>query len=166
MVVFWYRIRNDRSNSGSRRGSFAIWPAAEDSVPLVIEVDGSARFNPGPAGIGVRVIGTDGQTRKEISRYLGTRTNNQAEYEALLCGLKEATQYPGEEVEIRTDSALVFNQATGRFRVKDVELQQLHARCMNMLSRLPQVRLKLVPRGQNRAADKLAQAASAAASSL
>lgn len=135
-------------------------------MPLVIQVDGSARFNPGPAGIGVRVVGADGQTRKEISRYLGTRTNNQAEYEALLCGLQEAALYPGEEIEIHTDSALVFNQVTGRFRVKDVELQQLYARCISLLSRLPQVKLKLVPRSQNRAADKLAQAASAATSPL
>lgn len=126
---------------------------------IVIEVDGSARFNPGPAGIGVRVVEPGGRVLKEISRYIGNRTNNQAEYEAMLCGLEQALALPPQEVLIQTDSALVYNQLTNRFRVKDADLKPLYTRCTQLLSRLPNAVLKLVPRRENRYADKLAQSA-------
>lgn len=127
---------------------------------MVIQVDGSSRFNPGPAGIGVRVVAANGELVKEISRSIGNRTNNQAEYEAMLCGLTEALAHPGRKTVIQTDSALVFNQLTGRFKVKDPELGELCGRCKSLLVRLPAARLMLVRREENKAADKLAQAAS------
>jgi len=129
---------------------------------VLIQVDGSARFNPGPAGVGVKVMAADGRTTKEISRFIGNRTNNQAEYEAMLLGLREAMEHAAEQVVIETDSALIYNQLLGRFKVKDSGLKPLHARCRELLARLPRITLRLVPREENKAADKLAQAASAA----
>ncbi len=126
-----------------------------------IEVDGSARNNPGPAGIGVCVLGPDGQIVRQVSRPLGSRTNNQAEYEAMLVGLEEAARLAGRPMVIQTDSELVYRQLTGKYRVRDRELKPLYLAAMARLAQLPNVRLVLVPREQNRRADKLAQAASA-----
>jgi ribonuclease HI len=132
---------------------------------IQIEVDGSARSNPGPAGIGVRVLGPDGSVLKEISRSLGTRTNNQAEYEAMLCGLEEAGRYRESDVVVQTDSELVHRQLIGRYRVRDAKLQPLHARARSLLAGLPRVTLRHVTRDMNKAADRLAQSASAAEAS-
>ncbi|MEO0082326.1 MAG: ribonuclease HI family protein [candidate division WOR-3 bacterium] len=131
---------------------------------LIVEVDGSSRANPGPAGIGVR-LRVDQQVVKEISRSIGIRTNNQAEYEAMLCGLAEAINRGAADAIIFTDSALVYNQLVGRFKVRDEHLKPLYERCRSLLDRLPGVRLRLVSRQENKAADKLAQAASHTASS-
>jgi hypothetical protein len=89
-------------------------------------------FTTGPAGIGVRVLGPDGRVEKEINRYIGNRTNNQAEYEAMFCGLAEALARPDEKVAVQTDSALVYNQLIGRFKVKEKSLKPLFERCRSL----------------------------------
>lgn len=127
---------------------------------LIVQIDGSSRYNPGPAGIGIRVVKPDGSVIKEISQFIGIRTNNQAEYEALLEALKEIcsldTQPP---VVIQTDSELLYQQLTGRYRVRNRELKLLHKRALLLLSLLPNVKITLVKRGENRA-DRLAKRAS------
>ncbi|MEO0077370.1 MAG: ribonuclease HI family protein [candidate division WOR-3 bacterium] len=127
----------------------------------VVQIDGSARFNPGPAGIGVRVIGPDGAVIAEVSRPIGVRTNNQAEYEALLQGLLEAAKLPaGSAVALDTDSELLYYQVTGKYRVKDPALRSLHSQAEELLGRMSDVKLRLVSREQNRATDRLAKMAS------
>jgi len=128
---------------------------------FVIQVDGSARFNPGPAGIGIRVVRPDGAVISEVSRAIGVRTNNQAEYEALLQGLQEAAKLPsGSNVVVETDSELMFRQITGEYRVKDPALRSLHSQAVELLVRTSNVKLRLVSRERNRATDKLAKMAS------
>jgi ribonuclease HI len=127
---------------------------------FTIHVDGSSRFNPGPAGLGVRISGPDGSVIKEISRAIGVRTNNQAEYEALLCALRECRGLPAVPIVIHTDSELVFCQVTGRYRVRDTGLRPLHAAAARLLTDLPNVSLRLVRREENRETDRLARAAS------
>jgi ribonuclease HI len=100
--------------------------------------------------------------RKEISRSIGIRTNNQAEYEALLCALSESHGLTGRPVVIRTDSELIYYQMAGRYKVKNARLKPLHAQAASLLSRLPLVRLELVRREENRETDKLAKAAASA----
>jgi len=129
---------------------------------FLIEVDGSARNNPGPAGIGVRVVRPDGTVLREISRCVGVRTNNQAEYLALIRGLEEARRLGDARVVVRTDSELVARQLGGHYRVKNADLKPLHARAVALLGTLPRVRVAHVPREQNAAADRLAQDASGA----
>lgn len=124
-----------------------------------IHIDGSSRRNPGPAGIGVEIADSSGRTVKEISHSIGVRTNNQAEYEALLCALRECAALEGTVV-IRTDSELLYYQMKGKYRVRDAGLKPLHAEAARLAARLPGVRLELVRREANKAADKLAQAAS------
>lgn len=106
------------------------------------------------------MFGPDGAVLKEISRSIGRRTNNQAEYEALLYALRESRSLPAGPVVIRTDSELMYYQMNGRYRVRDAGLKPLHAAAQALLGALPDVSLELVRREENRAPDKLAKAAS------
>ena len=124
---------------------------------FLVQIDGSSLGNPGPAGIGVRIVGPDGNVVKEISRPIGIRTNNQAEYEGLLCALAESRGLGGRVV-IRTDSELLYYQMAGRYKVKNPELRVLHAKARELAQALPDVSIELVRREQNRETDKLAKA--------
>ncbi len=126
----------------------------------LIEIDGSSRNNPGSAGIGVRILGPDGTVTKEISRSIGIRTNNQAEYEAFICALHEARQLPHGPVVIRTDSELLYRQITGRYRVRHPGIKPLYETARQLMDSRPDIKLELVPREANRATDRLARAAS------
>ncbi len=128
-----------------------------------MQIDGSSLGNPGPSGIGVRILGPDGTVVKEISRFIGTRTNNQAEYESLLCALHASRGLGYRHVTIRTDSELLYNQMAGRYKVKNPRLKVLHGKARELAARLPNVRIELVRREQNKETDKLAKAAAQAA---
>ncbi|HDR00137.1 MAG TPA: ribonuclease HI family protein [candidate division WOR-3 bacterium] len=125
----------------------------------VIQTDGSSRRNPGPAGIGVAVIDPAGNTIKEISRAIGVRTCNQAEYEALARALEEAGKLT-PPVVVQLDSELLYYQLSGKYRVRNEELKPLYERCRLLLDNAPGVTLKLVSRKENKIADKLAWTAS------
>jgi len=117
-------------------------------------------MNPGPAGIGVRVIAPDGTAVREISHSIGIRTNNQAEYEALICALREAAALDKDPITIRTDSELLFCQMTGRYRVRNPNIKPLYEEARRLMAGLTRTRIELVPREQNRDTDRLARAAS------
>jgi ribonuclease HI len=126
---------------------------------LVLRTDGAARGNPGPAGAGVVIEDERGNVLRELACYVGTRTNNQAEYEALVLGLRSVLEDPPRPpgaVTACLDSELVVRQLEGRYRVKDPELQALFARAARLIGRLPSFRVRHVPREENRRADRLA----------
>jgi probable phosphoglycerate mutase len=132
------------------------------SEALVLRTDGAARGNPGPAGAGVVIEDTDGTVLRELHCYLGSRTNNQAEYEALLLGLRsllDDSPRPGAAVSACLDSELVVRQLDGRYRVKDPALQALHGETLRLIGRLPGFRVQHVPRIRNARADALANQA-------
>ena len=79
---------------------------------LNIYIDGGARGNPGPAGVGVVIMDGKGKKIKDVSKYIGEATNNIAEYNALLYGLEEALMLSAEEIRINLDSELVAKQIT------------------------------------------------------
>jgi ribonuclease HI len=87
--------------------------------------DGGARGNPGPAAIAFLILSENGQVLIAKSRYVGSRTNNQAEYEALITALESAVPLHAEEVICHLDSELVVKQLIGEYRVKNLELRQL-----------------------------------------
>jgi len=99
---------------------------------------------------------------REISRHIGTRTNNQAEYEGLLCALSESRGLGAGPVLIRTDSELLYYQMAGKYKVKNPELRILHLKAREMALVLSNVTIELVRREQNRETDKLAKAAARA----
>src|SRR5438067_1739940 len=123
---------------------------------LIVHTDGAARGNPGPAGIGVVIERDTGQVVQRIARAIGRRTNNQAEYEAVIAGLSAAHDLEATHVTLMLDSELVAKQLRGVYRVKHPELKPLSERARALLQRFARVRIVHVPRGRNADADRLA----------
>lgn len=121
----------------------------------IIYTDGGSRNNPGPSAFGVVITDDRGQVLKEYSRYLGEATNNQAEYEAVIFALQKAKQLKIKELEIRTDSELVGKQLLGKYKIKDPDLQPLFIKAWNLRLDYDKVDIKIIPREQNKKADKL-----------
>lgn len=124
-----------------------------------VYVDGAARNNPGPAGAGICIY-KNGVIALQERAYLGIRTNNQAEYCALLCGLqlvKPLVQLH-DRVHIISDSQLLVRQILGSYRVKDVVLKKLHQRVSSLLNGLS-FDVMHVNREENSCADSLANEA-------
>lgn len=122
---------------------------------VVIYTDGGARGNPGPAGAAA-VIYRDGEVLAEIKRYLGERTNNWAEYEALILALGEARARGAvaEPFQVRMDSELIVKQMRGEYKVKDANLKQQHARARELLAGCVAT-FTHIPREENAEADRL-----------
>ena len=127
---------------------------------LVINADGASRGNPGPAGAGwVIRDGSDGEVIIEEGLFLGVETNNRAEYFALLFALEDALLLRAENVSVRLDSELLVKQITGVYRVKNAALRGLYARIKRLSGSFKSFRIAHVPREENRAADRAANAA-------
>jgi len=123
---------------------------------LLIYTDGAARGNPGPAGLGAYIRDADtGEVLAELSRFLGIRTNNYAEWTAVEDALREALRLGATHVDLRMDSELVARQLSGRYRVKHPDLKPIHASVMSMLAQLRGYTVGHVPRELNREADRL-----------
>jgi len=129
------------------------------TAPLRLHVDGASRGNPGEAGFGVHVATDAGETVASLYGYLGRATNNVAEYEALLHGLRYALDRGAREVRVFSDSELLVRQLAGRYRVKNAGLLPLFREAQSLLARFESARVSHVPREQNREADALANKA-------
>ncbi len=123
---------------------------------LTIYCDGAARGNPGPAGIGIVAIGQDGSVLARLAQGIGVATNNVAEYRAALEGLILARELGAESITLRSDSKLLIEQLSGRYRVKSPTLVRLHREIMQLLASFRDVRLEHTPRERNVEADSLA----------
>jgi ribonuclease HI len=122
-------------------------------------VDGASRGNPGPSGIGIVIEDRDGATKVKISGYIGRTTNNQAEYRALIVGLREAARLKAEHVDIKSDSELLVEQVCGRYKVKSAQLRDLFEDVKELLAGFRSSAISYIPREQNRVADALANQA-------
>ena len=123
---------------------------------MIVYADGAARGNPGPAGIGVVVTDGRGRTVAEIAEGIGPATNNVAEYRAVLAGLTAAAEHGARTVLVRSDSRLLVEQLSGRFRVKHPRLIRLHEEARRLVKGFREVRFEHVPREENKDADRLA----------
>ncbi|HET7046864.1 MAG TPA: ribonuclease HI family protein [Solirubrobacteraceae bacterium] len=128
-------------------------------MKVVVNVDGGARGNPGPAAIGVVVSDPDGTVIDEVAERIGIATNNVAEYRAVLKGIERAQALGAGEVELIGDSELVARQLTGAYKVKHPSMKPLHAQALAGLSGFDSWRIRTVPRAQNARADELVNAA-------
>ena len=126
---------------------------------LVLRTDGAARGNPGPAGAGFVVETDDGSVINSGWVYLGRRTNNQAEYEALICGLEALESDPPTHLTVYSDSELMVRQLNGEYRVKDSDLKDRFIRASQILLRIGSVTVEHVSRSENERADDLANQA-------
>lgn len=129
---------------------------------IIVYIDGGSRGNPGPAGIGLVISNEEGNVLKKYSEYLGDRlTNNAAEYQALIFALKKIKALFGKkkiqdiEIEIRSDSELLVKQMTGLYKIVAPEIQPLFIKAWNLKIDLGKVNFKLVPREENKEADRL-----------
>jgi probable phosphoglycerate mutase len=127
---------------------------------VVIEADGGARGNPGPAGYGAVVLdAASGEVLAERLGAIGIATNNVAEYSGLIAGLTAAVELGADDVEVRMDSKLVVEQMAGRWKIKHPGLRPLAAQAATLVRRFPSVRFTWIPRERNKRADALANAA-------
>jgi ribonuclease HI len=118
--------------------------------------DGASRGNPGPAGYGAAVTHESTGRVEELSGFLGVTTNNVAEYEGLLAGLRYVLAHGGGRVAIRADSQLMIRQLQGRYQAKHPRIVPLHREAMRLLGQLEAWTATHVPREENRVADRLA----------
>ena len=123
---------------------------------LILYSDGASKGNPGDAGIGISISTPDGEVLREIGEYIGTATNNYAEYAALIRGLKEAVELGATSIELRTDSELLARQLAGVYKVKSPNLQPLHQEAVSLLRCFASVSISHVFRELNKRADELA----------
>lgn len=126
---------------------------------IILAIDGAARGNPGQAGAGAALIDSHGNILAEISQYLGKATNNEAEYQALIVGLKMANERGFSKLSIQTDSELLARQINGSYKIKEPRLKKLFVEAQQFLDKLEKWEIQSVPRVQNRLADRLANLA-------
>ncbi|WP_200260214.1 bifunctional RNase H/acid phosphatase [Streptomyces sp. HSG2] len=134
--------------------------SARTGREFVVEADGGSRGNPGPAGYGAVVRDAEtGRTLAETAEYLGTTTNNAAEYRGLLAGLRAARRLdPTARVRVRMDSRLVVEQMSGRWKIKHPDLRRIAAEAAGILP-ADRVTYEWIPRKDNGHADRLANEA-------
>jgi ribonuclease HI len=128
-------------------------------MKYIVHTDGAARGNPGPAAIGVVIEDEEGRVVYEASRALGVRTNNEAEYLALITALEYLKDVRPAEVEFRLDSELVVKQIGGQYKVKEPRLQALHGQVIMLLNAVTKFKFRHVRREDNARADELANEA-------
>jgi ribonuclease HI len=128
-------------------------------VKLVVNVDGGARGNPGPAAVAAVAASTEGDVLGERNAYIGEATNNVAEYRALLLGLELARDLGADEVEVINDSELVARQIGGEYKVKHAGLRPLFLDAMRELREFDSWAVRAVRREHNERADELVNAA-------
>jgi len=121
---------------------------------VIAHIDGGSRGNPGPAAAAGVLLDEQGH-RAEFSLFLGTTTNNVAEYVALIWALEEARRVGAEQLHVYTDSQLLACQIQGSYRVKSTHLQALHRQARELERAFRQVRVCYVPREENRVADAM-----------
>ncbi len=126
---------------------------------IVAYIDGGARGNPGPAGYGVRIEEESGTLVEEFNGFLGSATNNIAEYNGLLAALRYAVAHGHKTVRIKSDSELLVKQMRGEYRVKNAGLQPLFEAAKTLARNLDRIVYEHVRREQNKDADRLANLA-------
>ncbi len=123
----------------------------------IIYTDGAALGNPGPAGAGAIIVDTKGNIVYRISESLGTATNNEAEYYAIILALEKAADMGLQNIEIRSDSQLIVRQINGQYKVKSPNLKPLFKKVLNLLSNFQRTKMVHISREFNKEADKLAK---------
>jgi len=126
---------------------------------LFVYIDGAARGNPGPAGVGVVILDENKNKIKEYSKHLGNATNNAAEYNALIYALQAAHMLGAKDVVLHTDSELVTKQLKGEFRVKNANIKPLFEQAVHLINGFEKITVKRIDRSLNKDADRLANKA-------
>ena len=124
-----------------------------------VYTDGGARGNPGIAGCGGVVFNEKDSQVSEFKHFIPYATNNEAEYTALLFGVKEVLTYNPQKVIFYLDSELVVKQMKGEYKIKKPELKEIYLKIQAILGKIHEVSFVHIPREKNKLADKLANEA-------
>jgi len=164
--------RGELGHRGATSLSGTLFPelgstAGQGSTGYLIRTDGAARGNPGPASLGAALYDLSRSDARDpravpdasISEYLGTQTNNVAEYQGVVRALELAAELGATEVHLLLDSKLIVEQLAGRWRVKDAKLIPLWTAARGTLRTFERWTAAHVPRAQNSVADALANEA-------
>ena len=129
----------------------------EGQRELIVEADGGSRGNPGIAAGGSLVIDSrTGEVLAEMGVYCGITTNNVAEYNGMIAGIRRAIEIdPHAVLHVRLDSKLVVEQMSGRWKIKHPGMAELAAQAREILTGTP-VSFEWIPRAENSRADRLA----------
>jgi len=128
-------------------------------VDAILRTDGGSRGNPGPGGAGFVLEDPRGALIANGGKFLGDVTNNVAEYEALLWGLRVAAKRGVKTLTVYADSELLVKQMNGVYRCKHPNMIPLFNQARALVSRFDSVRIVHVRREENAAADRLANEA-------
>jgi ribonuclease HI len=120
-----------------------------------LRCDGGSRGNPGPAAYGFVLADVHGREVEARGEYIGTATNNVAEYRALIAGLQSAVTHGASPLAVVMDSELVIRQMTGQYKVKNAGLKPLHLEAKQAAAKLAKVTWSSVAREDNGRADGL-----------
>ncbi len=127
-----------------------------ESESVKLFVDGAADLHTKTAGIG-GVFYRGGDELFSFSEFIGSATNNEAEYQALIKGLEESHKLNISNIEIFADSELVVKQINGDYKVKNERMQKLHYKAIGLFSKFNSWSLTHIPREKNSVADKLSK---------
>jgi ribonuclease HI len=130
----------------------------EDKSPWTLSVDGASNIK--GSGAGVILEGLDGVLIEQSLRFAFKASNNQAEYEALIAGMKLAKDMEVADLRAKSDSQLVTNQVSGEYQTKDPQLIRYLEKVRSLASQFKHFELVYVPREQNARADLLSKLAS------
>ncbi len=131
---------------------------------IIIYSDGGSRGNPGHSALGVVIEESErGKVKSEwkYGEYLGIGTNNEAEYQGVIFGLKKAKQLIGKdntkktEIEVRADSELIVKQLNGEYKIKEKRMQEFFIEIWNLKTEFKKVYFVHIPREQNSEADAM-----------
>lgn len=125
----------------------------------VAHIDGASKGNPGKSGIGVLISTREGRTIMKIKKFIGTATNNQAEYKALITALKAAANLGKTHLHVNTDSLLLANQMNGVWKVRHPDIVPLLKEAKKAEKSFKQVFISHIGREKNAVADGLANEA-------
>jgi ribonuclease HI len=132
-------------------------PSSKSSNDLIIaHCDGGSRGNPGPAGYGALIEDQNGRVLARLSEYLGKRTNNYAEYSALLAVLAWALENGHPRLRVVADSELMVKQMKGQYKVNSPDLRPLWIEAHRRANQLEKFEIQHTLRGGNKEADQLA----------
>ena len=137
----------------------------KEAEKLIVYTDGGARGNPGPAALGVAISDAKGNVIKEYGEKLGVKTNNEAEYEAVIFAIKKIKALFGKEktkkmhVDMKMDSEFVIKQLNGEYKIEEERMFPLFIAVWNLKMDFAKVTFSHVPREKNREADRLVNAA-------
>ena len=124
-------------------------------MKLLIHTDGGARGNPGPGAIGIVISNEKKEVIKEIGKFIGRSTNNEAEYRAVMEALKMCGVKKDLDLEFFIDSLLVVSQLNGRFKVKEPRMKKYFNEIKLLEKNFKSVKYTHVERAKNSEAERI-----------